>query len=89
MNPLTQKSWSPYLVGAGIGVLGMLFGAGTYVALFSKLQPVFKSMSDWGKVTLPQITGTSPWIWVAALAVVIGIALVLVERCHPQPQTNP
>src|SRR5665647_1076627 len=71
------------------GVLGMLFGAGTYVALFPKLQPVFKSMSDWGKVTLPQITGTSPWIWVAALAVVIGFALAWLERRHPQPQTNP
>ncbi len=69
-------------------VLGMLF-SGTYVALFPKLQPVFKSMSDWGKVTLPQITGTSPWVWIAALAVVIGIALVLLERRHPQPQTNP
>ena len=74
---------------AMIGVLGMLFGAGAYVALFSRLQPVFKSMSDWGKVTLPQITGTSPWIWVAALAVVIGIALVFLERRHPQPKTNP
>ena len=74
---------------AMIGVLGMLFGAGTYVALFPKLQPVFKSMSDWGKVTLPQITGTSPWIWVAALAVVIGFALAWLERRHPQPQTNP
>jgi hypothetical protein len=72
-----------------IGVLGMLFGAGTYVALFPKLQPVFKSMSDWGKVTLPQITGASRWIWVAALAVLIGIALMLLERRHPQLQTSP
>jgi hypothetical protein len=42
-----------------IGVLGMFFGAGTYVALFARLQLVLKPMSDWGKVTLPQITGTS------------------------------
>jgi hypothetical protein len=68
-----------------IGVLGMLFGAGTYVALFPKLQPVFIWMPDWGKVTLPQITGISPWIWVVALVVVIGIALVLLEQRHPQP----
>jgi hypothetical protein len=46
-------------------------------------------MSDWGEVTLPQITGTSPWIWIAALAVVIGIALVWLERRHPQPKTSP
>jgi uncharacterized membrane protein YedE/YeeE len=74
---------------AMIGVLGMFFGAGTYVALFARLQPVFKSMSDWGNVTLPQITGTSPWIWILALAVVSTSALVLLERRHPKPQTNP
>ena len=74
---------------AMVGVLGMLFGAGTYVALFPNLQPVFKSMRDWGKVTLPQITGTSPWIWIVALAVMIGTAFVLLERRHPQSQTSP
>ena len=73
---------------AMIGVLGMFFGAGAYVVLFPKLQPVFKSMIDWGKVTLPQITNTSPWIWVVAVAIVIGIALVILERRHPQPQTT-
>jgi hypothetical protein len=46
-------------------------------------------MSDWGKVTLPQITGTSPWIWILALAVVSTSALVLLERRHPKPHTNP
>ena len=74
---------------AMIGVLGMFFGAGAYVALFSRLQPVFKSMSDWGKVTLPQVTGTSPWIWILALAVVSTSSLVLLERRHPKPHTNP
>ena len=74
---------------AMIGVLGMFFGAGTYVALFARLHPVFKLMSDWGKVTLPQITGTSPWIWILALAVVSTSALVLLERRHPKPHTNP
>jgi len=69
---------------AMVGVLGMLFGAGTYVAFFSALEPMFKSMSDFGKVTLPQVTGTSPWLWAIGLAVVIGIALALLERAHPQ-----
>jgi hypothetical protein len=70
------------------GVLGMFFGAGTCVALFARLKLVFKPMSDWGKVTLPQITG-SPWIWILALAVVSTSALVVLERRHPKPHTNP
>lgn len=71
-----------------IGVLGMLFGAGAYVTLFPKLQTVFESMADLGKVTLPQITGTPPWIWIVALAVVIGIAIVLVERRRSRLQAS-
>ena len=74
---------------AMIGVLGMFFGAGTYVALFAKLQSVFKTMCYWGKVTLPQLTGTSPWIWILALALISTGALVWLERRHPKPQPNP
>ena len=45
---------------AMIGVLGKFFGAGTYVALFARLQLVFKPMSDWDKVTLPQVIPAPP-----------------------------
>ena len=73
MNPLRMKAWSPYLVGAGI-----------YVAAFSALQPMIKSMADFGKVTLPHFTGTSPWLWAGGLAVAIAIALAILERVHPR-----
>ena len=43
-----------------------------------------KSMSDFGKVTLPQVTGTSPWLWAIGLASIIAIALAILERIHPQ-----
>jgi len=69
---------------AMIGVLGMFFGAGIYVAAFPALQPMIKSMADYGKVTLPQFTGTSPWLWAGGLAVVIAIALTILERAHPK-----
>lgn len=64
---------------AMIGTLGMLFGAGAYVAAYSMLQPLINSIADWGKVTLPQVTSTSPWLWVIAVfaAVLIG---VLIDR---------
>jgi len=67
-----------------IGVLGMFLGAGVYVAAFEALQPMIKAMADYGKVTLPQLTGTSPWLWVGALLALIAIALAIVERLHPK-----
>jgi uncharacterized protein len=69
---------------AMIGVLGMFVGAGIYVAAFPALQPMIKSMADFGKVTLPQFTGTAPWLWAGGLAVIIAIALAILERAHPK-----
>lgn len=37
------------------GVLGMLFGAGAFVALYPKLEPVIEAGGDFGKVTLPSL----------------------------------
>ena len=65
---------------AMVGVLGMLAGAGAYVALFPALQPIVKGLGDWGKVTLPEVTGTSPWIWAVAMAMAVGLAALAVER---------
>ena len=69
---------------AMIGVLGMLVGAGVYVAAFPALQPMIKSMADFGKVTMPQTIGGSPLLWAGGLAVVIALALALLERAHPK-----
>jgi hypothetical protein len=118
-NPLTMKSWSPCVVGAGIGVLswfgfatsnhpigittafeniaaltekaavplfGMLCGALAYVAAFLAFQGLLKGFADWGKVTLPQLTGVSPWIFVTALAVIVVLLRIFAERrkeVHP------
>ena len=65
---------------AMVGVLGMLVGAGIYVALFPTLQPIIKGLGDAGKITLPQVTGTSPWPWVVGLVVVGTVALWLLRR---------
>ncbi len=69
---------------AMIGVLGMFVGAGVYVAAFEALQPMIKAMADYGKVTLPQLTSTSPWLWVGALVALVVIALAIIERLHPK-----
>ena len=61
------------------GVLGMFAGALAFVAAWPALQPVIKGLGDYGKLTLPDLTSTSPWLWVAALAAV-GVAGALLLR---------
>jgi len=65
---------------AMVGVLGMLVGAGLYVALFPTLQPIIKGLGDAGEITLWQVTGTSPWPWVVGLVVIGSVALWLLRR---------
>lgn len=62
---------------AMVGVLGMLAGALAFVAAWPALQPVVKGLGDAGKVTLPGLTGTSPWLWIAGLAGAGIIAFLL------------
>lgn len=59
------------------GVLGMFAGALAFVAAWPALQPVVKGLGDGGKVTLPTLTGTPPWVWVAGLAAAAGSAALL------------
>ena len=54
---------------AMIGVLGMFTGASLFVLFFPKLQLVINGLGDGGKVTLPELTSTSPWLWVSALVI--------------------
>jgi len=65
---------------AMVGVLGMFAGALAFVAAYPALQPVIKGLGDLGKVTLPGVTGTSPWLWIVGLVVGGTIALVLHSR---------
>ena len=60
------------------GVLGMMIGAFVYVSFFETLEPVVKSLGDWGKITIPQVTHTSPWLWISVL-VVAGLAEVFFD----------
>lgn len=64
---------------AMVGVLGMFAGASLYVALYEQLVPITESLGDWGKITLPQATHTSPWLWVLIL-VAVGIAALFYDR---------
>jgi len=52
---------------AMVGVLGMLAGALAFVAAYPAIQPVIKGLGDMGKITFPEATGTSPWLWIVGL----------------------
>jgi len=67
---------------AMVGVLGMLAGSGTYVYFYPQLSNAVISWGDSGKVTLPQLTETSPWIWIAGLVVALLIGLGLSFGVH-------
>lgn len=66
---------------AMVGVAGMLFGALLYVVGYAAWKPLIGMGFDWGKLTLPEATSTSPWPWVLATAVILGV-LVSMLRQH-------
>jgi hypothetical protein len=43
---------------AMVGVLGMRFGAGAYVAAYSLRRPAINALADWGNATFPLVTHT-------------------------------
>lgn len=60
---------------AMVGVLGMIAGAFVYVYSFPEFGGLLTSWGDWGKVTLPQVSGVSPWVFIGAL-----VAITIVVR---------
>lgn len=68
------------------GVLGMFAGALAFVAAWPALQPVIKGLGDEGKVTLPDLTGTSPWLWIIGLA---AAGLVAARLLHGRGWSAP
>lgn len=73
---------------AMIGVLGMFFGASAFVTIYPTVLRLIEGFSDAGEVTLPQLTGTSPWLWISGLAIVAVTAYVLATRYSGTPSQN-
>jgi uncharacterized membrane protein YedE/YeeE len=71
---------------AMVGVLGMLFGAGLFVALFPVLQPVMKSLGDLGEITVPELLGASPWLIIVGLVIAALVALMLFQMAFKRPR---
>jgi uncharacterized membrane protein YedE/YeeE len=56
---------------AAAGALGMLGGALAFVRLYPHIKP-FIEKGSFGKRTLPEVTGTSPWLWVAGMSAAVA-----------------
>jgi uncharacterized protein len=54
---------------AAWGLLGMLVGGGVYAAIYPALKATVIGIGNMGKVTLPQVTGLSHWVVIAAMVI--------------------
>lgn len=70
------------------GVLGMLVGAGLYVALYPVLRPLIEA-GNYGELTLPQATGIPEWVWIAALILGVGVLWAEIGRMFEESRTDP
>ena len=69
---------------AMVGVLGMICGAGVLVVAYDALEPLALAFGDFGKITLADVLGVSPWAVVAALVLVVPAVLWLIEVREPR-----
>ena len=70
------------------GILGMLFGAAVYSAMYPTLQSRVLTVMSFGKITFPEITGVSPWVYIAALAVVAVFLFAAMHRLEKPAVTK-
>lgn len=56
------------------GLLGMLAGAALYAEAYPGLKKTLLTMGDYGRITLPQALGVSPWL-VIPVFIAAGLAL--------------
>jgi uncharacterized protein len=71
---------------AMVGLLGMFFGAGVFVAFYPQMNSFMESWGNEGEITFPSATSTSPWVWVAGLVGAGVIAFALSKRSNsPRP----
>jgi hypothetical protein len=61
------------------GILGILLGAGLYSEVYPFIQDNLLKLGDYGKLTLPSLIGTEPWILIVPIVVVFGGTLYWLE----------
>lgn len=61
------------------GTLGMLFGAFVLAESYGVAADFIQNNFNYGKATLPEMTGVSPWTYWAAIVVVAGALFAAIE----------
>jgi len=61
-------------------VLGMVLGAGVYAETYPYLQNNVLQWANLKKVTLADVTGLSPWVFIAGLAVLAAVVFAVIHR---------
>jgi uncharacterized membrane protein YedE/YeeE len=67
---------------AGVGVLGMVVGAGLYAETMPYFKDSLLKAADYGKVTFETISGISHWVFIGVLVMVTVAVCVSVEYFH-------
>jgi uncharacterized protein len=65
------------------GLLGMFVGAAAYAEVYPLIHANLLQVGNFGKMTFPEITGLSPWLFVSALVV---LALFLLPMLKNEPE---
>jgi uncharacterized protein len=65
------------------GIAGMVAGAAAFVIAFPLVDRVRAALVDYGKLTWPRLTATSPWPWLFGFGLVIATLYVIDRLRHP------
>ncbi len=68
-----------------ITVVGMMLGALLYIWIYPWVVPQLQAIGDYGKVRLPEITGTDPTWWVLPISAVALVVLYLTRPRRREP----
>jgi uncharacterized membrane protein YedE/YeeE len=70
------------------GLLGMLVGAAVYAEFHAALKKSLLKVADLGKITLPGTSHISPWVFIAATAVIAAIVFKLLHGRDLTPESE-
>ncbi len=62
------------------GIIGMIVGAALYAETYPALKTSILTWGNYGKITIPQALGISPWIVIALLVVLVLLLFRFFER---------